>query len=214
MDFVIPAPRRPRRTQAERRAATRAVVLDATIDCLAEEGYAQTTLRRVAERAGVTPGALQHHFGSKVELLGEARQHLGKEFVREVTADPPTDISSAEMRNAVMLDRWWKQFRMPRFHAVVELSMAARTDEELRARLLQAERDNAHLYVTGVAVLYPELAERPSSRQLMVTAIATLQGLAMLRFVDQEAAERAWPATRAHLIAIFSRFSEDPGVSR
>src|SRR5258708_34641176 len=67
---------RPRRTQAERREATRTALLDAAIDCLVEDGYANTTTRAIAKRAGVTPGALQHHFSSKAELLAEAVGHI------------------------------------------------------------------------------------------------------------------------------------------
>src|SRR5712675_230963 len=72
---VLATPGRGRRTQAERRAATRTALLDAAIDCLVAEGYANTTTRRIAERAGLTPGALQHHFVSKAELLGQAIRH-------------------------------------------------------------------------------------------------------------------------------------------
>src|SRR5271155_2174679 len=87
-----------RRTQAERRTATREALLDATIDCLAEEGYAKTTTRRIAERAHVTPGALQHHFSTRAELLGHARRHLGSRFAREMLAGAPADISSIQLR--------------------------------------------------------------------------------------------------------------------
>ena len=51
-----------RRSQAERSAATREALLDATIDCLVEEGYASITTSRVSERAGLSRGAHLHHF--------------------------------------------------------------------------------------------------------------------------------------------------------
>jgi len=199
----------PRRTQAERRAATSAALLEATVDCLAHEGYAQTTMRRVAERAGVSPGALQHHFETKVELLGRTREHIGREFLREVTADPPSPSLPPRQRNEILLDRQWTFFCGPRSQAATELAIAARTDEELRARLRQAEEENAHLYVAGAAAIYPELAG-PQFTQLAVTGLATLRGLAMLRLVNERAAELAWPSTRAHLLALFEQFVGHP----
>jgi AcrR family transcriptional regulator len=54
-----------RRSQAERSAATRDALLDATIVCLVEDGYANTTTSRVAERAGVSRGAHLHHFQTR-----------------------------------------------------------------------------------------------------------------------------------------------------
>lgn len=72
----VSAARRPRRTQEERSATTRALLLDATIDCLIEFGYANTTTARVAERAGVSRGAQVHHFTTKTALLAEAIRHL------------------------------------------------------------------------------------------------------------------------------------------
>src|SRR5204862_5492808 len=64
--------RRQRRTQAERSAATQALLLDATIDSLVEVGYANTTTTGIAERAGVSRGAQMHHFPSKGELVAAA----------------------------------------------------------------------------------------------------------------------------------------------
>ena len=60
---------RPRRTQAERSAATTAALLDAARALFATAGYTATSLEAVAARAGVTKGALYHHFAGKEELF-------------------------------------------------------------------------------------------------------------------------------------------------
>jgi AcrR family transcriptional regulator len=67
---------KPRRTQEERSATTRARLLDATIDCLSELGYTNTTTTEIAKRAGLSRGAQLHHFPTKaawLELLVAAR---------------------------------------------------------------------------------------------------------------------------------------------
>src|SRR5437879_4625405 len=63
---------RPRRTQAERRAHSRASLLQAAIECLAREGYAGTTIGQVVAAAGLSNGAMWRHFRSKAELMAAA----------------------------------------------------------------------------------------------------------------------------------------------
>src|SRR5207245_6504138 len=65
-----------RRTQAERTATTRALLLDATVECLADLGYARMTTADVAARAGLSRGAQLYHFASKAELVATAVDHL------------------------------------------------------------------------------------------------------------------------------------------
>lgn len=59
----------PRRTQAERSAATTGALVAAARALFASDGYAATSLEAVASRAGVTKGALYHHFAGKEELF-------------------------------------------------------------------------------------------------------------------------------------------------
>src|SRR5262249_61236914 len=73
---VVTDGRAQRRTQAQRTAATRAALLEATVDCLVSRGFDGTTTTEVAHRAGVSPGALLHHFPAKAELLCAAVGHL------------------------------------------------------------------------------------------------------------------------------------------
>src|SRR5918912_371373 len=77
---------RPRRSQAERSATTREALLDATVRCLVEEGYASTTTARVAERAGVSRGAHLHHFQTRNALVAAAIQHLARRRGEELRA--------------------------------------------------------------------------------------------------------------------------------
>lgn len=206
------APERARRTQAERRAVTRAALLDATIECLAEEGYVNTTTRRVAERAGVTPGALQHHFASKAELLGDARRHLGSRFAQEVLRHGSSELAPIQLRTERFLDHMWELLKGTLFQAAVELWVAARTDTELRHALNEAQRDGAHWIVAGGRMSYPELAERPGFQELVATGWASMRGLAMLRLVNEADANAAWPAARKHMLALLARFASDAGV--
>jgi AcrR family transcriptional regulator len=201
------------RTQAERRAATRVALLDATVACLAEEGYANATTRRIAARAGVTPGALQHHFATRAELLGHARRHLGSTFAQDVLGSGLTEVPSIRLRTERFLDHMWGLLKGPLLQASVELWIAARTDVELREHLIAAQRDGARWIAAGGRMSYPELVERPGFAQLVATGWANMRGLAMLRLVNEADADRAWPAMRAHLLGLIAEFAADAGVA-
>lgn len=73
----------PRRTQDERRQATTQALLDAARDLFSSEGFSATSLEAIVELAGVTKGALYHHFSSKRDLFEAV---FARELER-VTAD-------------------------------------------------------------------------------------------------------------------------------
>jgi AcrR family transcriptional regulator len=91
-----PGTGRARRTQAQRRAATRQALLDAGRELFAAHGYADAGQEEIVERAGVTRGALSHHFGTK--------QGLFRAVVEAVEEDLTTRIGEAAMEGTDPLD--------------------------------------------------------------------------------------------------------------
>lgn len=196
-----------RRTQAQRRAETRVALLEATVDCLAEVGYAATTTRRIAERAGVTPGALQHHFASKAELIGASATTVGERMLRELTATELPRGGDPGRLAAALLDRAWEVHKGPQVAVIAELHLAARHDGELRARLAAAQQTVVELAVAAVTALFPAVAGADQAQRIR-TVMATLLGLAVAGYADPDARDAAWPATRGHLLALFSGLSD------
>ena len=78
--------RRRRRTQAERSASTRAAILDAARDLFGRRGYAGTGREEIAAAAGMTRGALYHHFSSKAEVFEAVAEAIDAELVERVLA--------------------------------------------------------------------------------------------------------------------------------
>jgi len=74
----------PRVTQAARRARTRGALLAAARALFAEKGFAATGREEIAEQAGVTRGALYHHFASKTEVAAAVVAELEAELVDRV----------------------------------------------------------------------------------------------------------------------------------
>jgi AcrR family transcriptional regulator len=72
----------------------RARIRDAALQHFAEHGFEKTTIRDIARAAGVSPGLLRHHFGSKEDLRDACDQHVAS-ILREVNAH----ILSASINN-------------------------------------------------------------------------------------------------------------------
>ena len=106
----------PRRTQQERTAATRARVLDATIEHLAECGYGRTTTVEVATRAGVSRGALVHHFSTRSDLVLAALEYLCERRLAELEAGMAR-LTDADDRLSAFVDLMWSTFNGPLFAA-------------------------------------------------------------------------------------------------
>jgi len=186
MTVEVEAP--ARRTQAERRASTRSALVRATVDCLVELGYARTTTQEVQTRAGVSRGALTHHFTTKAELVLAAVDHLYQEFsesVRAAAASLPAD-SATRLRLGVELV--WERFHGPLFVAAMELWGAARTDAELRSALLPHERRlGAQLRELSVEVFGEQVARHPASEAVYQVLLTSMRGQAMTYMLQPDA---------------------------
>ena len=193
---------RPRRTQAERRARTRRSLLESALELLAEQGYAGVTTRGVAKRAGVTPGALQHHFDGKAQLVAAASEHLRIELTRELVAGTPLAGRSDRELAEELLDRLWEMHKGPLMVAVAELLVAARTDAELRARLAPMQQQAVAATAAVGAQIFPHAPAEAELPALLETALAAMRGLALLGFVDPPAAQAMWEPTRRHLLTL------------
>src|SRR5215207_2901499 len=190
----------PRRTQEERRAATRAALLDAALECLVEHGYAGTTTQLVCERAGVSRGAHQHHFGTRPALVAAALEELamrrGADIRRELASLPQGDE-----RIELALDAIWGWFTGPLFEASLDLAAAARTDEELRASLAPVERRLSQETLRCCREMLAADAEDPSRDQLIQMTLGTVRGPALLPILQpgNRSAAKQWAFARARL---------------
>jgi AcrR family transcriptional regulator len=174
-----------RRTQEERSSATRARILEATLECLAELGYADTTTIAVAERAGVSRGAQLHHFPTRAALISAAVQFLFARLTDSYESAFAHVAPGAE-RVGAAVDLLWEIFQDARLTAVLELYVAARTDEELRRELVPiAERHHENVLRTARGY-FPDAAANPAFAALLDVVLDALQGLAVRRLITSD----------------------------
>lgn len=174
-------------------------LLEATIDCLVEYGYARTTTTRVAERAGVTRGAQMHHFRTKNDLVTAAVRHLAVKRSNAALQQVDRLRGSDDVLDAA-LDLLWDIHRGPIFAATAELWMAARTDPDLRAQMRQVEpMVNAVLLSFG-AELVPDFADHPQFLHWVYTAMDAVRGILVGSGVlDDVQLDQRWRRAKAHL---------------
>lgn len=150
-----------RRTQQERREATRRRLLDAGVEELVQSGYVRFRTAEVCRRAELSQGALFKHFATKAELVGATARHLfsmllgdyQKLFAEAAAHQDPIGTS---------LTLLWKTFNGPLPKASVELLAAARTDPELAAALSPVIAEHRANLRAAARELFPELADRPN----------------------------------------------------
>ena len=126
--------------QAQKSAMTRDKILDAAIDCFINLGYTKVTTAKVSDSAGVSRGAMLHHFPSKIELIRSAIEYLHDKLLEDYTLKVsriPSSLSGKDRRRAG-LDAYWEHLNSDLFAAYHELCIAGRTDPELEEILEQS----------------------------------------------------------------------------
>ena len=113
--------RRPRRrTHAERTAETRQAIMRAVVESIAEVGFQRSTASEIARRAGVTWGAVQHHFGGKDGILIAVLEDSFNRFAERLSGIA-ADGLSLERRAALFVDRAWEHFGSAHFRSTSEI---------------------------------------------------------------------------------------------
>ena len=170
-----------RRSHAERTADTRGRVIAAVVESIADVGYQRTTSSQIARRAGVTWGAVQHHFGDKDGILVAALEASFARFAERL-ADVPDASERLRTRVSLFVDRSWEHFSSAHYRSTFEILLNLSPDLEpsWQGTMLEAW--------TGIWRRYfPERsAARRRSVDLMHYTISVLSGLAATTMLEGE----------------------------
>ncbi|MFG2574624.1 TetR/AcrR family transcriptional regulator [Streptomyces sp. NPDC048481] len=137
---AVSAADRDRLPKQDRSRATRQRLLEAAVGALAEHGWAGSTVTVVAERAGVSRGAAQHHFPTREDLFTAAVEYVAEERSRALRALFPQGAQggAAGDRTAVVA-ALVDLYTGPLFRAALHLWVAASNEEQLRPRVTELE---------------------------------------------------------------------------
>lgn len=192
-DKARPPSRPPRRRQEDRSAETQSRLIEAAIQLLHENGFAATSVDRIASSAGLTRGALSHHFQSKADLV-VAVMHAVSDERHLRLAECYRELSRYHNRCERMVRALWQAiYGDPAYVATIEILLGSRSDPELRARV-ESERGRSadSIYSVWDEMLSDDQMPEQRRTDAMHLTIATLRGLAVLNLVarDPEFIER------------------------
>ena len=185
-------PRPPRRSHADRRAETRARIIAAVTEAIAEVGFQRTTAAEIVQRAGVTWGAVQHHFGGKDGTLLAVLEDSFDRFAERVggvDVDKPIDKRVGEF-----VDRAWEHFDSAHYRSTLEILLHYSGQADAEPEPWQSAMVSA-LDRTWQELFGDVRLPRRRSATLQHYTIAVLSGLASMRFIGGAAA----PTPRAEL---------------
>jgi AcrR family transcriptional regulator len=200
------APRRPANGSQLRADRTRALVIDETIRCVLEEGFAAASAKHITERAGVTWGVVQYHFGDRDGLL-MAVVDKGFAELTEALADLPTAAENVRDRTEFIVNAAWEAFSSPTSMASLEILIATRSMRDTGA--------SEHLAALGAtfAKLGKHIGEGLDSRHAAAIGNliwATLRGLVVAALVVSEPLDTR--RERRALIEMITRYVD--GVTK
>jgi AcrR family transcriptional regulator len=178
LEKTAPRPAK-RRSQAERRDAMRSRLLKATLECLARDGYAATTVSSIVKRAGVSRGAHVHHYPTKDALILDAAEYLMRRAYR-ILGDVLLSIADEDDRLQALMQTVWEEiFATRMFAAFFELIIASQHDVEL-ARSLRAISARSLLTVDKAIAHYfePRNGGSENTRDMFVMTTIVFGGMA------------------------------------
>ena len=167
-------------SQAERRAATRARVLDAAEALFAARGYEATSTDAILEASAISRGALYHHFATKQAVFEAVFQRVSDAAIERAMRGAPQSDSPLETLVQVCL-RWLREVRKPAVAAIVieqgpqvlgwkrARDLEARTSLGLMVRAIERAESAGEVEVES-----PELAARFVNAVLAEAALASL----------------------------------------
>lgn len=180
-------PPKPRRTQASRSTETRQRVMDTAVALISERSFQAATVFEIAKRAGVTTGAVQHHFPSKADLILNLIDHLGTLPIEDGGIWPDTGMPLAERVHAFVQALWLRSYAPARFLVAWSVYFGC-SDEPTVLQHVGQRRDamTARLHAR-FGETFPEAGDGEGRQTLVDTLLSCLRGLGVGRTFGTDA---------------------------
>lgn len=170
----------------DRSRATRRRLLEAAVACLAEHGWSGSTVSVVAERAGVSRGAAQHHFPTREDLFIAAVEHMAEERSTALRELVGASRTTEEVVSAIVA-----LYTGPLFRAALQLWVAAGNEPALAATVVALEaRVGRESHRMAVELLGADESV-PGVRESVQGLLDMARGLGLANLLTDDSARRA-----------------------
>ncbi|MET9212326.1 MULTISPECIES: TetR/AcrR family transcriptional regulator [unclassified Nocardia] len=182
----------PHEPKQDRSRATRQRLLEATIDCLAETGWAAATVSVVAERAGVSRGAAQHHFPTREDLITGALEYMFDTRMDQSAAEAAaiSEVAEGVGRTRAVVSGLVESYTSPLFKAALQVWTHAAADPALRERIVPLEaRFGRIAHRRAVEALGVDDSD-PVNHHLVQATLDLARGLGLADVLTDDSARR------------------------
>lgn len=185
IQMAEPTARTEKTWQQTKSEQTRQAILSAAISCFHELGYASTTTDNIAKSAGVSRGAMLHHFPTRFDLIRASVQHLSHGWLaRFADVEAGVNRGAEHTRVEEGIDAYWELLNTPDWVVFHELKVAARTDKELEEALLPALAEFEKGLYEATRQLFPDLALSEAFERGNLLTSYLLEGMAAAKLVQ------------------------------
>ncbi len=168
--------------QQRKSVQTRIAVLEAAVDCLEKYGYANTTTQVIAATADISRGAMLHHYATKQELISAVIDYTFYKRMEVFLARIKALSEVERIKEHAGIELYWQSLLTREYAAYLELTMASRTDPELREIFLPKARRYDRVEREAVLAVFPEWQANVERYELaMDYCIASMEGLLLNR---------------------------------
>lgn len=192
--MVITSSKRPNKAfsrHADRSEATQAQLVQAAIEVVRSRGYQGASVFEVAKAAGLTPGAIQHHFGTKAVLMTRVVDALLDANGSTAPGWPDASHPLAERASGTLQLLWQRIYEPERFLVAWQVYLGCRTDGTVLRYIAEKRQVQHAQLVERFLTLFPELPDTPATRSLLDLVLSTLRGMGLVRLFDPADASMA-----------------------
>jgi AcrR family transcriptional regulator len=202
---AMTAPRRPPTGAQARADRTRTAVIDETVRCILDEGFAPPSVRHITERAGLTWGVVQYHFGDLDGLLMAVVDKGFGELLAALDELPPQAVreGSVDARTAFVVDTVWGAFSSPTSMAALEILISTRG---LRNAVANTHLADLMEKLTSLGRHLGEGLSAPHGGRIGNLIWATLRGLVVAQMVWPEPVD--FSRDRRALVEVITAYVE------
>ena len=171
--------------QAQKSKNTREKILNSAISLIKEGGFSAASASRIAERAGITWGAAQHHFGSKEDILDAVMAISHERFIASVSAPHLRQGTLADRVDAVV-DCMWEHYQDDVYLAGLEILLAGRKANPDVARMATFDQRAREHIKTLREIFYDIDLTDDQLQEALIFVHCLLTGLTIEKVLEQQ----------------------------
>lgn len=174
--------------QQRKSAQTRVAILESAIDCLQKVGYSRTTTQLISQTSHISRGAMLHHYATKQDLISAVIDYTFYKRMELFTPQIQALTETQRVQEQAGIEVFWNSIQTREYEAYLELSVAARTDDELREIFMPKAARYDKVWRDEIARIFPEWGGKLDQLNLAIDVVlVSMEGLMLNRDIWDEA---------------------------